>query len=346
MDDSDPEELNGEEAEVIDNLMGNPDALRLLTMNHILYAAVSLSQMAEIEEIGSRWFYWGSIDFNISVGTQEIYVIGSGEILNLFDANPEHKYYGNRLIKFSCSINTFVLRRQPHSNCLYFVAIVPLFLKLNTHNVETLIFEKLYIDDTTNSHHKYPTLVLAIKLRNCIFDICSIGSDFLDFLTKHNDDDSRDYNLTNIEFMNCYITQSNIDVLSKNLRTNYKIREILHTNMPKPIGAKNSEQNEIKTISDVCEDYIASHEIPHKMYNVSFSEIDKYIIRNRNGYEKCENAVLLLLLTYKFTDNILSTVPIEIFTKLLKYVWNSRGTKIWTYTINLDFLEDDLAEFL
>jgi hypothetical protein len=66
------------------------------------------------------------------------------------------------------------------------------------------------------------------------------------------------------------------------------------------------------------------NEFYEPFFNETKKQIDKYTGRNEKGYIKCESAIITLLLVLKKMR-----IQKDVAQMLGKYVWETRGTKIW-----------------
>lgn len=250
--------------------------------------------------------------------------------------NFDDRYHGYRLVKFNCQIKELMVHVSTVSNTIYFHNIMLLMGKLLVHKTEALTFKFMYIDDVTNVTGWYPRGNLPITIKTLGFSGCKIGSEFLDFFTKSNKDGGIGYNLTTIEFSDCCVTHDNVDTMCNNLKTNYVLHYVIRRNISENESILNEQLHAIFSEKNSWS----------KIDNL-FIEIDDYMKRNRDGYEKCRRSTLLPLLAHRFSSgSIFSVLGVDVTRLIAKKIWNSRGTKVWCYGIDLDFLEGDLEEFL
>lgn len=238
-------------------------------------------------------------------------------------------YNGNRLVRFKCDVKTIIIYPSIGWSTIHSSHILLLLDKLLMHKVKTLIFKELNVD-TIDGDSLYPKGKFPIRIKYLSFDRCKIGSHFLDFFTKSKKEKGMDYNLIGLEFYNSVLTYDNVTIIHHNLKTNYIIRNIIR---------KNTSEDELVLNKNIifCEEGNSKHitEI-----NNLFIEIDGYLTRNRNGYEKCKSYVLLILLAHRFSKgSIFQILGRDVTQIIAKKIWESRGTKIWCYHTTFNPLE-------
>jgi len=334
--------------------------LATLSKEDLLFASEALSEAAELNRIGWRWFhkpYSEQLEIPDITSPKDVYVITVNEIESFLhykgeDIDFDNRYCGYRLVKFNYSINTLVIRCSLKADHLY-PPYGPLLLKkLLFHKVETLIFESINIADNyiPLAFDNYPTGKIPITIKNLIFQDCSLESNFLNYWTKRSDADKREYNLTKIGFVNCTNESPGlVDTLTINMRTNYNIRKFIYVD--------DSAVATVKLFEERKKNRPAEDAMTRKFINFVkearikeshfLTELEDYFRRNKDAYAKCEGCVRLILLANRYSKgNVFNILPVDLARQIAKMIWASAGTKIWTYNINLDFLEGDLAEFL
>ena len=344
----------------------NAERLKMLSMFLSGFRPQSTIRLVELKRIGYRWFHkpdYQSTEYlerllNVSpldiTTPKEVYEISVTHLHDFSDykdekiENFDDRYIDFRLVKFTCNIHTLVVHGGLVGNCLYFSSIPSLINKLLINNVEVLSLKSLHIDNIPYKKNLYPAGKFPIRIKHLAFRKCKIGNEFLDFWTKYDEDNTNikndtDYKLTKLEFSNCILSYENVDTIRKNLRTNYIVRELIYSydRKNKLISTDivlNGSYNPKINISELF--------IEIDIYRL-FIEIDGYMKRNREGYEKCKKAILFLLLANRHDrNNLFNTLPVDVMRLICKKIWSARGSKIWTYNISLDFLEEDLAEFM
>ena len=151
------------------------------------------------------------------------------------------RYIKGHLVKFICPIYEFIIHgRIIGVSLIHDPDMLLLLDKLQIYNIKHLRFESLRIHMTylnlnpVLDNKEYPIGNFDIKIESLSFHECSAGTEFLDFWTKYDEDNTNikndtDYKLTKLEFSNCILSYENVDTIRKNLRTNYIVRELIYS---------------------------------------------------------------------------------------------------------------------
>lgn len=269
--------------------------------------------------------------YPVSMNNLRVFLCYDGSEVDFKD-----RYRERRLVKFICPIERIMVCGSQNNVDLYPRDILLLLTRLRMYTAEELGFQCIRIRNNEYSDEKnYPPGYYLTRIKSLFFHKCRIESTFLDFCTKSCQTSGTKYNLKLIYFVECAITALNLKVICKNLKTNYILLYIKWGN---------KDRTHIENFSE--EPMTLKSSIKLEMEQMR-TEIDDYLKRNQQGYEKCKWAVLLMLLAHRYRKgNVFNTLPVDVLRIIAKMVWASVGTQIWCYSISLDFLEDDLAEFL
>lgn len=232
-----------------------------------------------------------------------------------------------RLLRFNCPINKFVLIPSKVRYTYLTPSIQDLDEKLVKHQVELLELNRL--DMTTVSKHNatfkssFPLTIKHLVLINCEVN----EGPLMHYLDPHI---HSDYHLQTVKIINCLLGDKDIYCITLALENNYTIKalNIIGKYPYKPRGLYYGQL------------YPESAPISREL---SLIKIECYVERNVQGYKRCRDVALLLLLVKRFeTGTVLDIINMDIVRILAKMIWASRGQKMWCDPVCIDF--DELAE--
>jgi len=253
------------------------------------------------------------LKYKIHVDNIKDFLSYNGEEIDFKD-----RYIKGHLVKFICPIYEFIIHgRIIGVSLIHDPDMLLLLDKLQIYNIKHLRFESLRIHMTylnlnpVLDNKEYPIGNFDIKIESLSFHECSAGTEFLDFWTKSNRDNGIEYRLKYIEFTSFGMTYKDIEIIHKNMRTNYVLLGILWR---------------AKTEQPDCE--FSSSLKPQK--DKWKSEVDVYLKRNQDAYERCRTGTFLPMFANRYSrENVFNILPVDVVRIISRLIWNSRGMKIW-----------------